>query len=245
VTLHLGLDLGGTNVKWALVEGARLVAAGSAPTLAHEGPARVVERLAEIGGAALDGARADSVGVGLPGVFDADSGTAVFLPNLPGDWAGEPVAGPLSAALGAPAVLVNDARAFAVGEAQLGAARGCRTRSSSPSGRASAEASSSTAACISGSGPPVSSGTRRSLRTGRCAGAAAGAASRPSRAQARSRPQAGWGPSRRSSRRRGKGSRGRATRSSWPVGTSGSPSPTRFSCSRPSGSSWRRRRRGG
>lgn len=130
MTLHLGLDLGGTNVKWALVErdgSARVTAAGSAATHAHEGPARVVERLAEIGGGALNGAAPDSVGVGVPGLFDADSGTTAFLPNLPGDWAATPVAGPVGDALGAPAVLVNDARAFAVGESQLGAARGCRT----------------------------------------------------------------------------------------------------------------------
>ena len=130
VTLHLGLDLGGTNVKWALVERdgfPRVTAAGSAPTHAHEGPDRVVARLAEVGRGALNGAAPDSVGVGVPGVFDVDSGTTAFLPNLPGDWAGAAVAGPVGEALGAPAVLVNDARAFAVGESQLGAARGCRT----------------------------------------------------------------------------------------------------------------------
>jgi glucokinase len=127
VTLHLGLDLGGTNIKWAVVEGDGVAALGSAPTLAREGPGRVVQRLAEVGAAALDGRRVASVGVGLPGVFDGAAGTATFLPNLPGDWAGTPVCAPVTTALGAPAVLVNDARAFAVGESRLGAARGCRT----------------------------------------------------------------------------------------------------------------------
>jgi glucokinase len=130
VTLHLGLDLGGTYVKWALVEHdgeVVVVAQGSAETRAAEGPARVVERLAELGADALGGARPDSVGVGVPGVFDGSSGTAVFLPNLPGDWDGVDVAGPVGAALAAPATLVNDARAFAFGELRAGAARGCRT----------------------------------------------------------------------------------------------------------------------
>ena len=127
MTLHLGLDLGGTNIKWALVEEPAVAAVGSAPTFAHEGPERVVQRLAEVGAAALDGRRVAAVGIGLPGVFDGAAGTATFLPNLPGDWAGTAVCAPLAAALGARAVLVNDARAFAVGESKLGAACGCRT----------------------------------------------------------------------------------------------------------------------
>ena len=127
MTLHLGLDLGGTNIKWALVEEDGVAAVGSAPTFAHEGPERVVQRLAEVGAAALDGRRAAAVGIGLPGVFDGVAGTATFLPNLPGNWAGTPVREPVAAALGAGAVLVNDARAFAVGESRLGAASGRRT----------------------------------------------------------------------------------------------------------------------
>ena len=130
VTLHLGLDLGGTNVKWALVERngeAAVVAEGSAETRAADGPTRVVERLAEVGTEALGDTRADSIGIGLPGVFDAARGTATFLPNLPGDWDGVHVAGPVGAALAAPATVVNDARAFAFGELSVGAARGCRT----------------------------------------------------------------------------------------------------------------------
>lgn len=130
MTLHLGLDLGGTNVKWALVERngeASVVAQGSAATHAAEGPARVVERLAEVGARALDGAQAESVGIGLPGLFDATHGTATFLPNLLGDWSGVDIVGPVGSALGAPTALLNDARAFAFGELRLGAARGCRT----------------------------------------------------------------------------------------------------------------------
>jgi glucokinase len=130
VTLHLGLDLGGTNVKWALVErdgDTAVVGRGSAATRAADGPARVVERLAEVGGEALGSARPDSIGIGLPGVFDTDRGTARFLPNLPGDWDGVDVARPVGTALAAPATVVNDARAFAFGELRLGAARGCRT----------------------------------------------------------------------------------------------------------------------
>ena len=46
---------------------------------------------------------------------------------MAGDWDGGPVAGPVGEALGAPARLINDARAFALAEWTLGAARGCDT----------------------------------------------------------------------------------------------------------------------
>jgi glucokinase len=51
----------------------------------------------------------------------------VLLPNLPGDWNGVPVRDRLAAALGRPVAMVNDARAFSLAEALLGAARGLGT----------------------------------------------------------------------------------------------------------------------
>src|SRR6266508_2115186 len=115
---HLGLDLGGTNIKVAVVEerdGAALtvVLRERSPTEAHRGPEGVVRRLAEVGREALERHGAvGTVGVGVPGVFREDTGRAVLLPNLPGVWDGVPVRDPLAAALGRPVAMVNDARAF-------------------------------------------------------------------------------------------------------------------------------------
>ncbi len=129
---YLGLDLGGTNIKVAVVQerdaGLPLVVARETRrTEAHRGPDGVVGRLAEVGRDALDRhGPVAAVGVGLPGVYDQD-GRAVLLPNLPGDWNGVPVQAPLAEALGMPLALVNDARAFSLAEAVLGAARGLGT----------------------------------------------------------------------------------------------------------------------
>jgi glucokinase len=60
----------------------------------------------------------------VPGLYDPVAGTTRFLVNLPGAWAGQPVAGPVGAAVGLPAVLINDARAFGLAELRLGAGRG-------------------------------------------------------------------------------------------------------------------------
>lgn len=133
VRRHLGLDLGGTNIKVAVVEerdGTELqvVWRERLPTEGHRGPEGVIRRLGEIGRSALERhAGVGTVGVGLPGVFHEEAGHAVLLPNLPGDWNGVPVRDPLAAALGRPVAMVNDARAFSLAEALLGAARGLGT----------------------------------------------------------------------------------------------------------------------
>jgi glucokinase len=138
---YLGLDLGGTNIKVAVIErpgqpggpagreggSPWIVARSSCRTEAHRGPLGVVKRLAEVGREALDRhGPVAAAGVGLPGLFD-ESGRAVLIPNLPGEWNGVPVREPLEAALGLPVRLINDARAFSLAEAVLGAARGLGT----------------------------------------------------------------------------------------------------------------------
>jgi glucokinase len=132
-TRHLGLDLGATNLKWAVVERAgatwRLVADGQVPTRVDtppdEVPDAVVAQLAEVGRAAVAAhGPVPSAGIGVPGLYDPARGTVRFLPNVPGPWAGHAVAGPVGEALGVPAFLVNDARAFGLAELRLGAGRG-------------------------------------------------------------------------------------------------------------------------
>ncbi len=65
-----------------------------------------------------------SVGIGVPGLYDPATGRTRFLVNIPGPWDGHPVAGPVAAAAGVPAFLVNDARAFGLAELRIGAGRG-------------------------------------------------------------------------------------------------------------------------
>ncbi len=125
---HIGLDLGGTNLKWTVVEHAagewRVLDRGQVPTRAG-GPDAIVPQLAEVGRGAL--ARwpdASTAGVGIPGLYDPRTGATRFLVNIPGPWDGYPVAGPIAEALGVPVALINDARAFGLAELRLGAARG-------------------------------------------------------------------------------------------------------------------------
>ena len=132
-TRHLGLDLGATNLKWAVVEHA----AGAWAILARDQvrtaipsdpaavPASVVGQLAEVGSAVVAAwPGVASAGIGVPGLYDPATGTTRFLVNVPGPWAGHAVAAPVAGALGVPAFLINDARAFGLAEMRLGAARG-------------------------------------------------------------------------------------------------------------------------
>ena len=128
MTRHLGLDLGGTNIKVALLERAagaepRLVHEDELPTEADGGPEHVVGRLVEAGRRV---GRVDTAGVTVPGLYDRARGTVRFLPNLPGNWNGHPVVAPVREALGVPADMINDARAFGLAEFTLGAAQGVR-----------------------------------------------------------------------------------------------------------------------
>ena len=95
---QLGLDLGGTNVKWAILEdGRELAGSGTEQTHGNRGPEQVVLRLAEIGSQAIAShGPVDSVGIGLPGLYDRTQGTARFMTNLPGTWAGVAVREPVS-----------------------------------------------------------------------------------------------------------------------------------------------------
>ena len=132
-TRHLGLDLGGTNLKWAVVEQTN----GTWTALAHEQvptrtvpvpdrmPDTVVAQLGEVAIRAIaEHGPVLSVGIGVPGLYDPATGRTRFLVNVPGPWAGHPVAGPVSETVGVPAFLINDARAFGLAELRLGAGRG-------------------------------------------------------------------------------------------------------------------------
>ncbi len=130
---HIGLDLGGTNLKWVVLEHPTAgdwtcVDRGQHPTNAGDGADAVIGRMAE----AAEHARGDwpgveTVGVGVPGLFDAASGVTSFLPNLSPDWAGRPLGPRLAERLSLPIRLINDARAFGLAELRLGAGRGSDT----------------------------------------------------------------------------------------------------------------------
>jgi glucokinase len=125
---HLGIDLGATNLKWAVVERVaeewQAIDRGRVATRATAGPAAIVDQLGDVAQDVLARADASTIGVGVPGLYDPATGATRLLVNLPGDWDGVPAAARIRARVGVPVALINDARAFGLAELRLGAARG-------------------------------------------------------------------------------------------------------------------------
>jgi len=124
----IGVDLGGTNLRTALVSPAGdILAKQKEASLASEGHQKVIARLLknitqqrekakELG---LD---VTAVGVGAPGVILSGDGIVVTSPNFP-DWNNLPLRQELEKALSLPVFIENDANTAALGEQWRGAAR--------------------------------------------------------------------------------------------------------------------------
>jgi glucokinase len=129
-TRHLGLDLGVTNLKWAVLEHDggdwRLLADGRVPTEAAGGPDAIVAQLGRVGSDVMTAwPGIGSAGIGVPGArFDPLSGEVRVLVNVPGAWDDRVVTRRVGGELGIPVAVVNDARAFGLAELRLGAGRG-------------------------------------------------------------------------------------------------------------------------
>jgi glucokinase len=128
--MFASIDIGGNITSCAVASGAgQMLAERVIPTQSHEGPDAVLSRIAatinEL--AAGAGQRLAAVGVGVPGLADFHRGRTLFLPNLPKGWRDYPVAERLSAAVGCPVFLLNDARMAALGELWFGQGRGAKT----------------------------------------------------------------------------------------------------------------------
>ncbi len=124
--IAIGVDLGGTNVRVALVDDiGRVVAAKSRPTEAMRGPDPVIENIVKLTNGLLDAERIDrnvvaGVGIGAPGPLNLEKGTIIKSANLPG-WTDVPLRERLHDCLECRVVLENDANAAAFGEFWIGA----------------------------------------------------------------------------------------------------------------------------
>lgn len=122
--LTIGVDIGGTNVRAAVVDAAgEELAQKWAPSPAHDWPA-MRERILTSVAALRSEHDVAAVGVGAAGMVDRD-GVIHYAPNVPG-FLGTPVRAEIAAATGLPTVVDNDANAAAWGELVHGAARGVR-----------------------------------------------------------------------------------------------------------------------
>ena len=128
---YLGLDLGGTNIKFVVIEKDaekwNVLLRDQISTEAINGPEHVTQRLADLAAKISKEHGIKGLGLAVPGIFDVDLGTILLFPNLPGAWRGFQIRQPIADASQVSVGLINDARAFSLAESVMGAARGHST----------------------------------------------------------------------------------------------------------------------
>lgn len=126
--MALGIDVGGTGVKAALVDLATaelLSPRVREKTPQPSTPEAVAGTIASVVATTLEGVEVPEVlpvGCGLPGIVKA--GRLASAANIDPGWVGWPATDNISAAVGRPVLIVNDADAAGLAELAFGAARG-------------------------------------------------------------------------------------------------------------------------
>ncbi len=123
MTLHIGVDVGGTKVLAGEVDASgRVVRTALRRTPGRRVSVTAVEdALSEAVAEVAAGRVVDGVGLAAAGFVDAAGERVMFAPHLP--WAGDPVRERLAERWGTAVALDNDANCAAVAETALGAAR--------------------------------------------------------------------------------------------------------------------------
>ena len=129
--LSAGVDLGGTKIQAAIIDGKHAVrgkARVATPTAG--GPDAIVEAIVSAVREAADAADVEvahlgGIGIGAPGAVDAERGVLAQAPNLAGWDAPYPLAQHVEAACGCKVRLGNDVTMAVLGERELGLGAVC------------------------------------------------------------------------------------------------------------------------
>ncbi len=127
----IGIDLGGTYTKLALVDTKGKVSNRTKlSTAAYRTRAGLIAAIVAEVNAVLAKARLSprkilGVGIGVPGIVDFRRGRVYNLTNVPG-WENTPLKGMLEAKLDLPVLVDNDVNLMALGECRFGAGRGAK-----------------------------------------------------------------------------------------------------------------------
>lgn len=123
----IGIDLGGTTVRGAVVDAeGQLYGENHLLTPVNGGPDAIIDALVGIVETLSASAPGEitAVGIGMPGPLNAKSGVVTLMPNIAG-FEQYPFQERMESRLAIPVGIINDADAAAIGEYYCGAARGC------------------------------------------------------------------------------------------------------------------------
>lgn len=119
----LGIDLGGMSAKIGIVEDGVILDTVAVPTRADSDYEGIVSDLTAAAKKLAAGHSVRKVGIGSPGLIDSVTGKVCYSNNI--RWSDAPLREDISRALGLPAMIANDAKCAALGEALYGAGKGC------------------------------------------------------------------------------------------------------------------------
>jgi glucokinase len=122
----VGIDLGGTNLKAALVDKELgILEQISLPTEAHLGPVHVLDQIGKAVNQLKEVAAVPPVGVGIgsPGTISLDRKTVSYPPNFPG-WTEINVHDEIVHRSGLKCLVENDANVAALGSSRFGVGKG-------------------------------------------------------------------------------------------------------------------------
>lgn len=127
---RIGIDVGGTNVKIALVDSdGKIGYSNTIPTRAEMGYEYTINNMKQairdlLLETKLSAKDIEGIGFGLPGQVDFKSGIVRLITNIPG-WVEIPLAKMIEDEFHIPTRIDNDVRCAALGELNFGAGKGC------------------------------------------------------------------------------------------------------------------------
>ena len=127
----IGVDVGGTNIKVALVDkSGSIVYSDTVPTRAEMGYEYTISNIIKAIKDLMKESKAskdmiEGIGFGFPGQIDCDNGIVRLAPNIPG-WVDIPIAQIVSKEFDIPVKVDNDVRCAALAELNYGAGKGAK-----------------------------------------------------------------------------------------------------------------------
>ncbi|MEV0394286.1 ROK family glucokinase [Polymorphospora rubra] len=121
MTLTIGVDIGGTKVAGGVVDEAGVVLARVRRDTPADDVAKTRDVIVEVVAELMAAYPVKAVGIGAAGWIDATGSTVLFAPNIA--WRDEPLRDYVSAAVGLPVTVENDANVAAWAEFRFGAGR--------------------------------------------------------------------------------------------------------------------------
>lgn len=128
---RIGVDVGGTNIKIALVDREGHISySNSIPTRAEMGYEYTISAMKQAIKDLMTETKTDKnsiegIGFGFPGQIDYKNGIVKNAPNIPG-WVEIPITSTMEKEFGIPTKVDNDVRCAALGELNFGAGKGCQ-----------------------------------------------------------------------------------------------------------------------